>query len=314
MRFEDHPGYLGSTSKFLMAALHADWPAYPVDHGWATALFYLCGFPAKTTFVVVDDIDRCLLLRADYPTRKQPNGKRIEMHVAVWHEDMRDLATKGLVSGADFGNERDWRALDRSELRESIRALAPERDWTGIDPIETLHTQLPDGRTIPVVLPSLDDYDNDPEDQSWFLRTSDGLVVTREGHQALDDLAIKNPDELPQALGRKVAYLLDGGLLDTAVREVSVALETQMKARTGTNSFGRQLVKEFFDTLRDEGRWLTSALRTDQNEITAAFHFVRNEFAHNTIALTPLQARALVFRMAHALTTVTSYTEAADTQ
>jgi hypothetical protein len=79
-----------------------------------------------------------------------------------------------------------------------------------------------------------------------------------------------------------------------------------MKARIGTDSFGRQLVKEFFDALCNEGRWLTSALRTDQTEIMAAFQFVRNQFAHNTMDLTAHQARALVFRMAHALTTVTS--------
>jgi hypothetical protein len=307
MSIEDQPGYLGLTSKGVLA-LHADWPAYPVDHGWTTALFHLCSFPAETTFTVVDDIDRCLLLRADYPT-KHPKRKRIEMHVAVWHEDMRDLASRGLVSGADFGNERDWRTFERSALRESIRALSPDRDWTGIDPLETLHTQRPDGCMERLVLPSLDVYDDDPDDQSWFLRTSDGLLVTSEGLQVLDDLAVEDPAELPRELSHKVTYLLDGGLLDTAVREVGVALESTMKARTGTDSFGRQLVKEFFDALGDEGRWLTSALRTDQTEITATFQFVRNEFAHNTIALTPHQARALIFRMAHALTTITSYTE-----
>jgi hypothetical protein len=68
-----------------------------------------------------------------------------------------------------------------------------------------------------------------------------------------------------------------------------VALEAAMKARTGTDSFGWQLVKDFFDALYGEGRWLTSALRTDKTEITAAFQFVRNEFSHNTIALTSLR-------------------------
>ena len=76
MSIEDQPGYPGLTSKGVLA-LHADWPAYPVDHGWTTAVFYLCSFPAETTFTVVDDIDRCLLLRAEYPT-KHPKGRRIE--------------------------------------------------------------------------------------------------------------------------------------------------------------------------------------------------------------------------------------------
>lgn len=313
MNFEDYPGYLGRTSKYLLVALHADWPAYPVDHGWETALFYLCSFPEGTTFVVVDDIDRCLLLRADYPI-KHPKAKRIEMHVAVWHEDMLDLASRGLVAGAEFGNERDWRSLERSKLRESIRARPADRDWTGVDPRDTLYMQHPDGSMVRLVLPSLDMHDDAPDDKSWFLATSDGLEITGEGHQTLSDLAVEGPVELPYALSHKVTYLLDGGLLDTAVREVSVALEAAMKARTGANSFGRRLVRDFFDALRDEGRWLTSALRTDETEITAAFQFVRNEFAHNTVALTSRQARALVLRMAHALTTVTSYAATAPDQ
>lgn len=54
MSIEDQPGYPGLTSKGVLA-LHADWPAYPVDHGWTTASFYLCSFPAETTFTVVDE-------------------------------------------------------------------------------------------------------------------------------------------------------------------------------------------------------------------------------------------------------------------
>lgn len=60
---EDHPGYLGFTSAGVVA-IHADWPVYPVEHGWLVALASLGSFPDGTAFSPLDDIDRCLLFLA----------------------------------------------------------------------------------------------------------------------------------------------------------------------------------------------------------------------------------------------------------
>ena len=59
----DFPGYLGWTSQGVIA-IHADWPAYPAEHGWGAALASFGMFPEGTQFARIDDIDQCLLFIA----------------------------------------------------------------------------------------------------------------------------------------------------------------------------------------------------------------------------------------------------------
>ena len=82
---EDHPGYLGFTSKWIIA-IHADWPAYPEEHGAQPTLFCLTMFPRGTRFLGIDDIDRCCLFLADLKsTKKDDVFDDRNFHVAVWH-------------------------------------------------------------------------------------------------------------------------------------------------------------------------------------------------------------------------------------
>ena len=79
---KDFPGYLGFTSQGVIA-IHADWPAYPEEHGWQLPLLWLSIFPARTKFVAVSDIDRCVLLLADLKCNKSDKFDEKNFHLAV---------------------------------------------------------------------------------------------------------------------------------------------------------------------------------------------------------------------------------------
>src|SRR5262245_54207233 len=116
MRLQDHPGFFGLTSQGIIA-IHADWPMYPEEHGSDLALLWLTAFPHGTRFERIDDIDRCNLFLADlkYSNRSDLFDER-NLHVAIWHEDLLELARKGFVEGVSPITERRWEELKRAQL------------------------------------------------------------------------------------------------------------------------------------------------------------------------------------------------------
>jgi hypothetical protein len=78
MGIEDHPGYFGITSRGVIA-VHADWPMYPFEHGWAEALLALGSLPSATRFFQIDNIDKCFLFVAE----EVPAGRDFEYSEAI---------------------------------------------------------------------------------------------------------------------------------------------------------------------------------------------------------------------------------------
>jgi hypothetical protein len=84
MSLEKHPGYFGITSKGIIA-IHADWPMYPSEHGWAEALLAFGSLPRSTPFLQLDDIDQCLLFVAGPLSPGQDRFYDRLSYVAAWH-------------------------------------------------------------------------------------------------------------------------------------------------------------------------------------------------------------------------------------
>jgi len=166
---ENHPGYLGWTSKGVIA-IHADWPAYAVKHGWRYALMTLGQFPGGTSFRVIDDIDQCFLFIVGLPDDVDDKFDERHFHVALWHEDALELSNQGYVSG--------------------VSGLTPQQWAEGqIKGLEGLWYEKPDGSFAPVPEPNPNEYED--EEATVALILGDGLTVTKKGISALRELLVE---------------------------------------------------------------------------------------------------------------------------
>ena len=278
MSLEDHPGYLGITSRGVIA-IQADWPMYPEEHSADLALLWLTAFPQGTPFKPIDDIDCCNLFLADvkYSNRADPFDER-NLHVAVWHEDLLQLRDAGFVEGVSPVSERRWRELERAAL-----------------PQGPLYIKLKDGTFKEVELPSLDEYTED--DASWPEYSPEGLVVTASGRSHVASLLAKAPDDLA-ILGQRIPRLVEMGFFDTAVREACVGLEHHLKTWLQSNRWGDALVEEVMLRLREKDNYINTYMRTFRGQMRTAFKFIRNDFMHNFIEVDETQCRAVLVRLA----------------
>ena len=99
------PGFL-EYGGLAIEVLHADWPAYPGGHGWRLALRSLLVFPSIVRFLVLGDIDQCLLfVSVGSGSCLEPTGDLRDLkwfHVAVCRDDLRELPERGLISGVSL--------------------------------------------------------------------------------------------------------------------------------------------------------------------------------------------------------------------
>ena len=103
MAIQDFPGYLGWTSKGVIA-IHADWPAYPREHGRDIALLAFGNFPPDTAFRCLDNIDGCALFVVDDDSVHDDYSEN-RFHVAIWHEDLLELVESRLIKGIDVDHD-----------------------------------------------------------------------------------------------------------------------------------------------------------------------------------------------------------------
>jgi hypothetical protein len=152
MGLEEHPGYFGMTSRGVMA-IHADWPAYPLEHGWETAVVTLGSFPRRTSFEVVDDIDQCVLLLAPQFGRYDDPYDERSYHCAAWHKDLIEAHERGLVDGVQPLTRRQHEERRRDQLRQHLMEEDQRRDLprSDGDVLNSLGIMV-DGKWIPVPL------------------------------------------------------------------------------------------------------------------------------------------------------------------
>jgi hypothetical protein len=303
---EDHPGYLGFTSQGVIA-IHADWPVYPMEHGWHMALVMLGSFPEGTKFKRISDIDQCaLFLVLGSKEYDDPFDERA-FHVAMWHEDLLEASKLGLVTGVERLTEREYEGRKRDELRaDLIKPYLQE----GITPppgdiLLRLHYEF-NGQKIPLKLSPLDEYAHEDEDGEYGGRyllgiNEEGVIsITQLGWNRLGEIWADSL-KLPAMVASRLSLLIDNGLYDTAVRELGVLIESRMRDLSGSERYGQQLVKDFIDSLQALGIFISAFLKVLRTETRTAMAFVRNEFAHNFVDLSRPRAMALIGRLCHLL-------------
>lgn len=283
MRLQDHPGFFGMTSQGVIA-IHADWPIYPEEHGADLALLWLTAFPLGTRFKCIDDIDRCNLFMADVKcSNKADLFDKRNLHVAIWHEDLLDLRSRGFVDGVSAVSERRWMEIKRTQL-----------------PPGPLSIKLHDGTVQEILLPSLAEFDNNVF--SWPEFLSD-LAVTAAGRSHVASLLSNLSDDLA-ILGDRIQPLLELHFFDTAVREACVGLEHRIKTWLNSDRWGDSLVEEFVLRLREEGDHPNTHIQVLRGQLRTAFKFIRNDFMHNLVNVDETQCRAFLFWLARVQTVV----------
>lgn len=283
----DHPGYLGFTSRGVIA-INADWPAYPAEHGVHVALASLGRFPVGTAFLPIDDIDRCVLL-ARLPITTADPYDSAGYHVAVWHEDLLALSASGWVSGVGGTTERRWEKARREQFREHLGALGAD----DADPLDHVFVQLPSGDMSRVSLPDIDEFDNEWDGYPSF---TDVVSITGAGWEYLHSI-LSESLIIPQDLARRLQPLIESGLFDSAVRDVGIALETRLRTLTGSTEFGARLAETFVKDLAAQDQYIGAYVKLVRTELRTAFKFIRNEYAHNLVDLPATRGLALLSRM-----------------
>ncbi|RAO00745.1 hypothetical protein [Micromonospora noduli] len=306
MNLEEHPGYLGFTSRGVML-IHANWPAYPFEHGWEVAVTSLGSFPFGTAFERIDDIDQCaLLLAKGYRNYRDPYDERA-LHVAIWHEDLLEAHDLGLVEGVERLTHRRYEERRRDEFR--ARLLQDISREGGEPPrgdiLSSLYAQV-NGRKVSVELPPLEDYDDGEDDitpyQAWLgIDGSNAVRLNDQGWNRLESLWADALD-VPERARSRVDPLIERGLYDSALRELGVLIESRVRELTPSPQlFGTKLIDSFVNHLNESNLLPNTSLKILRSELRTAFMFVRNEFAHNVVDLPKPRAYALLGRMCHVL-------------
>jgi hypothetical protein len=259
------PGALGYQHRgAYVVAIHADWPAYPPP-GPTLALYDLGQFPEDTGFSPIDEIDQCTLFVADLgKTYGDPYDERA-FHVAIWNEDLLEMSDEGLISGVRTVTEVDKLRAQRDEMLTDL-TRSFERDGLPVpdDPLAHAFVIIDDSTKY-----SMASY--------WDERI-------QAAQQEIDEWD-------------RLSKIYDVGLYDTAVRDGSVMLEGALKSATGTEAYGITLVEQFVRKLDQDERWDNWAVRRFRNDLRTIFKFVRNQFAHNIVDISPARARVLVARL-----------------
>jgi len=279
----DFPGFLGFTSQGVIA-IHADWPAYPAEHGWEVALVSLGNFPAATRFRAIDDIDKCVLFVAEGTTRGADDFAPAAMHIAIWHEDLAALAERRLIDGVTGVSERRYEQERRDLLGEAF-------------------VQLASGDYVPLELPDLGQYDDDR--YLWPEFDASGIALTSSGLSTLDTL-LRRSFKLPPSVQSRLLPMLDAELFDSAVREAALLLEVRLRLVDRSDRYGVRLVESFTRRLVESGHFRSSNVKVLRLELLTAFKFIRNEFAHHALSIERARAYALLSRLCTLISVVES--------
>lgn len=281
-------GYLYRGS--YVVAIHANWPAYPPpDKG--LALYDLGQFPEETGFLRIDEIDQCTLFRATSgEIHNDPYDDR-DFHVAIWNEDLLELADAGLISGVKTVTEIEKLRAQRAEMEAEIaERLASEGIDVPKDPLTktfTLHDDIRysladfwDKRILEAEA-LIEEWDS-WERRDILVETDQAVRLTKAGWT---EIATRLANESSRATKGRLTQLYDLGLYDTAVREGSVMLEATIRDITGIRSSGISLVEAFIKRLRTDSRWPDWAVLRFRSDLRTIFKFVRNQFAHEIVEI-----------------------------
>lgn len=281
----DHPGNLGGVRGTLLTIHHADWPAYPQGDDFHTPLLQLTAFPPGTEFEVIDDIDQSVLLVADIPGKKRDDRYDPKLfHVAIWHEDLCELRSRELIEGGE--------SVSLKESHEHLMSLLRKDSPDGT----TIGYKDPEGKFIPLPEPDFSDFDD--EIRNHAIPHGRRVSVTRTGRAFLLAKLRSEFASIEDFVTERVRHLYELTYYDTAIRDACAQLETEIKAYTGSQSWGDRLTEELVSKLRDEDKILESYVRVLRQELRTVFKFIRNDYMHNLRDADEASAFAILFRIA----------------
>jgi hypothetical protein len=247
----------------------------------------LTAFPARTEFIVVDDIDRSLLLianvRCGVPSK--PFDPR-NFHIAVWYEDLIELENRGFVTGIEGVTERKWRQRKWSDVRSRV---PPGTEIGHLDA---------NGQFTPLKEPSLENYEDDVGWAPFVVSAEGRITVTEQGRRfLLTELRAENV-EFSTAISPRVARLFELGFFDACIREACVHLEHEIKVRITSDEWGDKLTESFINALRTKKQFLESYVRTLRQELRTVFKLIRNDYMHNLLDADEVTAYTILVRIA----------------
>jgi hypothetical protein len=273
-------------------AIHADWPSYPDNIGWQSALLSLGRFASERELYLEDKIDQCLLFTTYDPFEKK-RKKTPYFYVAVWEEDLLTLADMNLVSYVYRESSYEGRLIAYDRWLESQQKIFGRNGVIINDkgfylPQYDVHFEKPLEMDI-----EEDELEYYKGYQTAYLPDKK-ISLTDAARKELQNLAAKmifHPD-----IENIVRQLLDLERYDTAIREVSLLIEFTLKETHKVDKYGQKLIQLHREKVIElVGDW--SYTRYYIMDIETVFHYIRNEFHHNLIKLSKGEAMALLHKM-----------------
>jgi acetyl esterase/lipase len=203
------------------------------------------------------------------------------------------LQEKGLIDGITPVSEREWEMRRRAEWGWPKRQLFTRREDGTME--KAIMPPLPPAPTEedffhygedPYVFPAFDDDTNGTEG-AVTITVAGWEMITK---QLADHLSV--PKTMPD-----LKKLVDAELYDSALREVGIAVEEELRRLVGNeDGFGQRLVGEFIKHLGEELFAYNTTLKIYRLRLRTFFKFVRNPHAHRKISLPRAHALALTTR------------------
>ncbi|WP_409342326.1 hypothetical protein [Paenibacillus sp. MBLB4367] len=285
----------GMYYEYGFEAIHADWPIYPPGHGWVIALEVLCNYPDNTRFHLDDGVDFCKLFKV---------GMSGEFYVSIWDEDLIVLKRQGLLQGVFEEDDLEYRLLCYETFKKSnlsIGYAVTEKD-------SGFYVHTPSG-DIFFPKPLVTDIIEESPYPKMAQILDTGMKVTEKGFEALKQVYLGEEFKWHAHL-EWVIKLVEIQYFDTAVRDVLVFIEDEIKSHHKVTKYGRSLLDYHLKQLIQKNSGLTTPyIKLYQEELNTIFKFIRNDFAHNKNKINYVQCLSLlrraerVYKMFLALTT-----------
>jgi len=270
------PGFLNYEDGFEV--LHADWPNYPLGHGWEIALKTIGNFPEDTFFYEIDDIDYCKLFVSTEPTGKKDILSGEFLHIASWHEDLIALKNMNLIEGVYTEDDLEYQTFEFERFKkmcaESATIIEDQEGNFRID--SGSFFKRPDLKSIEN---EIDSYDLK---RAWL--PNKRFKLNNRGIECLKNL-VKPVFHID--VNQKITPLLQINYYDTAVRELALMIEYKLKSIhfntiPQAESFGLRLINYHIKFhVENSNGFYSALLKVYNSELKTAFKYVRNEFMHN---------------------------------
>lgn len=127
------------------------------------------------------------------------------------------------------------------------------------------------------------------------LLADDEVRLTSRGWEAVEEILAQTL-YFPERAQPRMHALIEAQLYDTALRDISVVIESTMREACASDVFGARLVDAFIDHAGGTGKFPSSGLKAVRGEIRAAFRFMGNDHL-----LERPRAIALLSRMSQVL-------------